>query len=79
MLLNVGKKFVLVSMLIIGFSSISVAGEHPWRSNTEWAKMPEEREWGAEMAQCGLENDADKIAVLVQIVIQCFNLIEKEM
>ena len=50
MLLNVGKQFVLVSMMIIGFSSISVAGEHPWRSNTEWAKMPEEREWGATSA-----------------------------
>ena len=50
MLLNIGKKFVLVSMLIIGYSSISVAGEHPWRSNTEWAKMPEERQWGATSA-----------------------------
>ena len=50
MLLNIGKKFVLVSMLIIGYSYISVAGEHPWRSNTEWAKMPEEREWGATSA-----------------------------
>ena len=50
MLLNLVKKHLSGLLLLILLSTSLYAQEHPWRANTEWAKMPGERTWGSTSA-----------------------------